>query len=117
MTADLSFISLLKILPAVRNVIGEGMLVALIKPQFEVGKGQVGKKGVVRDSRLHEDVLIRMIEGAEKMGFRTHGLTRSPIRGQKGNLEFFIQWSIHRTALKPDRLRSKIEEAIGNEKN
>ncbi len=116
-TADLSFISLIKILPAVRNVIGEGMLVALIKPQFEVGKGQVGKKGVVRDSRLHEDVLVRMIEEAENMGFHTHGLTRSSIRGQKGNQEFFIQWSIHRTALKPDHLRNKIEEAIGNEKN
>jgi len=116
-TADLSFISLLKILPAVRNVIGNGMLVALIKPQFEVGRGQVGKKGVVRDSRLHEGVLFRMVEGADKMGFHTHGLIRSSLRGQKGNLEFFIQWSMHRTALKPDHLRNIIEEAIGNEKN
>lgn len=116
-TADLSFISLLKVLPAVRNFIGDGALVALIKPQFEVGKGQVGKRGVVRDSRLHEDVLVRMIAGAEKMGFHALGLTRSSIRGQKGNQEFFIQWSVHRPALKPDRLRNKIEEAVGNEKN
>jgi len=116
-TADLSFISILKVLPAIKSFIGDGILVALIKPQFEVGKGQVGKKGVVRDSRLHEDVLAKMIEGAETSGFHTVGLTRSSIRGQKGNQEFFILWSMHRPALMPDRLKILIEEAVGNEKN
>jgi 23S rRNA (cytidine1920-2'-O)/16S rRNA (cytidine1409-2'-O)-methyltransferase len=116
-TADLSFISILKVLPAIKSFIGDGILVALIKPQFEVGKGKVGKKGIVRDSRLHEDVLVKMIEGAETSGFHTVGLTKSSIRGQKGNQEFFILWSMHRPALMPDRLKILIEEAVGNEKN
>jgi len=116
-TADLSFISVLKVIPAVKGFIGEGMLVALIKPQFEVGKGQVGKKGVVRDPRLHEEVLTKMVHGAQDVGFHTLGLTRSSIRGQKGNQEFFMLWSIQRTPLEPDRIRTLIKEAVWNEKN
>ena len=116
-TADLSFISVLKVLPAIQKFIGDGLLVALIKPQFEVGKGQVGKKGVVRDPRLHEEVLTNMVQRAGKAGFHTLGLTRSPIRGQKGNQEFFILWSIQRPALEPDRIRTLVKEAVWNEKN
>lgn len=116
-TADLSFISILKVLPAIKSVIGDGYLVALIKPQFEVGKGQVGKKGLIRDPRLHEEVLIKMIEGAERLGFHAIGLTRSPIRGQKGNREFFILWSMCRPAVIPARLKRLTKEAVWNEKN
>jgi len=114
-TADLSFISVLKVLPAIKGFVGDGILVALIKPQFEVGKGQVGKKGVVRDPRLHEKVLVEMIEKAEEAGFHAVGLARSPIRGQKGNREFFLLWSIQRPALMPDRMKTLIKEAVWNE--
>jgi 23S rRNA (cytidine1920-2'-O)/16S rRNA (cytidine1409-2'-O)-methyltransferase len=82
-----------------------------------VGKGQVGKKGVVRDPCLHEEVLVKMIEGAEKLGFHAIGVARSITRGQKGNQEFFILWSIHHPALMPDRLRRLIKEAVRNEKD
>ena len=116
-TVDLSFISLLKVLPAIKSFIREGLLVALVKPQFEVGKGQVGKKGVVRDPNLHEEVLVKMIEEAEKMGFQAIGVVKSAIRGQKGNQEFFILWSIHHPALKTGRLKRLIKEAVRNEKD
>jgi len=116
-TADLSFISVLKILPAVKNVIGSGFLVALIKPQFEAGKGQVGKKGVVRDRSLHERVLVKTIEEAQNLGFNAIGLTRSPIRGQKGNREFFLLWSTKRPALMPVQMKTLIKEAVWNEQD
>jgi 23S rRNA (cytidine1920-2'-O)/16S rRNA (cytidine1409-2'-O)-methyltransferase len=116
-TADLSFISVLKVLPAIKGFIGDGVLVALIKPQFEVGKGQVGKKGVVRNPRLHEKVLVEMIEEAEEVGFHAVGLARSPILGQKGNREFFLLWSTQRSALTPDRMKTLIREAVWNEQD
>lgn len=116
-TADLSFISVLKVLPAIKGFIGDGILVALIKPQFEVSKGQVGKKGVVRDPRLHEKVLVKMIEEAEEVGFHAVGLARSPIRGQKGNQEFFLLWSTQQPALTPDRMKTLIKEAVWNEQD
>jgi 23S rRNA (cytidine1920-2'-O)/16S rRNA (cytidine1409-2'-O)-methyltransferase len=116
-TVDLSFISLLKVLPAIKNFIEKGLVVALIKPQFEVGKGQVGKKGVIRDPCLHEEVLVKMIQGAEKLGFHVIGVAKSTTRGQKGNQEFFILWSIHHPALMPDRLKRSIKEAVRNEKD
>ena len=116
-TVDLSFISVLKVLPAIKSFIGDGLLVALIKPQFEVAKGQAGKKGVVRDPRLHEEVLTKMVHGAEEVGFHTLGLAKSPIRGQKGNQEFFILWSTQRPTLEYDRIRTLVKEAVWNEKN
>jgi 23S rRNA (cytidine1920-2'-O)/16S rRNA (cytidine1409-2'-O)-methyltransferase len=114
---DLSFISVLKVLPAIKNFIGAGLLVALIKPQFEVGKGQVGKKGVVRDPRLHEEVLAKMVHEAKNFGFHALGLVRSPIVGQKGNREFFVLWSTQQPGLAPDRILTLVKEAVWNEKN
>lgn len=116
-TMDLSFISILKVLPAVKTFLGRGKMVALIKPQFEVGKGQVGKKGVVRDPRLHEEVLIRMIDKAGKIGLNLRGLCRTSLRGQKGNQEFFILWSIEEQALSSGRMNALLKEAVWNEKN
>ncbi len=116
-TMDLSFISILKVLPAVKKFIGKGTLVALIKPQFEVGKGKVGRKGVVCDPRLHEEVLIRMIDESGKIGFHFRGLFKTSIRGQKGNQEFFIQWSLVEKALSFGRLTAFLKEAVSNEKN
>jgi 23S rRNA (cytidine1920-2'-O)/16S rRNA (cytidine1409-2'-O)-methyltransferase len=116
-TTDLSFISVLKVLPAVKEFLGGGKLLSLIKPQFEVEKGQVGKKGIVRNPALHEDVLDRIIEEAHKMAFALRGLIKSSHRGQKGNREFFIFWSLDEESLGQGEVQRLIKEAVWNEKN
>jgi 23S rRNA (cytidine1920-2'-O)/16S rRNA (cytidine1409-2'-O)-methyltransferase len=88
-TIDVSFISLTKILPAVVPLLGEGeRIVALIKPQFEVGKGEVGKGGVVRDATQHQRVIAEVNETAESLALRVAGVIESPIKGADGNVEF-----------------------------
>ncbi len=88
---DASFISLAKVLPNTIDLItGQGEIVALIKPQFEVGKGQVGKNGIVKDELLHQAVVERIAEEAKTLHCQVLGLTESPIRGAKGNVEFLI---------------------------
>jgi 23S rRNA (cytidine1920-2'-O)/16S rRNA (cytidine1409-2'-O)-methyltransferase len=88
---DASFISLDKVLPAtIRMLRPGGAIVALIKPQFEVGRGEVGKGGVVRDSRKHMEVIAAVSSLAEGLGLDIEGVTESPILGPKGNREFFI---------------------------
>lgn len=88
-TADVSFISLDKILPAARPLLGENaMMVCLIKPQFEAGRAQVGKKGVVRDRNVHVEVIEKVMNSAKVTGFSPEGLTYSPIRGPEGNIEY-----------------------------
>src|SRR5690606_9225356 len=89
---DARFIGLELVLPAAMSLARPGArLVALIKPQFEVGKGRVGQGGIVRDPALHEEVVAR-IRGwlAETMGWRVIGVTESPITGVDGNIEFLI---------------------------
>jgi 23S rRNA (cytidine1920-2'-O)/16S rRNA (cytidine1409-2'-O)-methyltransferase len=88
-TIDVSFISLSLVLPAARRVLKpDGSVIALIKPQFEAGKERVGKGGVVRDPRVHRDVLRQVFDAAGDSGFRLIGLTASPITGPAGNVEF-----------------------------
>lgn len=88
-TVDVSFISLKLIFPAMLRVKGERLeAVTLIKPQFEAGREHVGKKGVVRDAAIHEDVIIKTIEHARENGLFLHGLTYSPIKGPNGNIEY-----------------------------
>jgi len=88
---DVSFISLDKILPALITCLGDGgSVVALIKPQFEAGRNKVGKHGVVSSEETHLEVVERMIEVASTTGFCVKGLSYSPIRGPKGNIEFLI---------------------------
>ncbi len=89
---DASFIGLQTVLPAVLDLARPGAhLIALIKPQFEVGKGRVGKGGIVRDPALHEEVIGRIRTWLEtKQGWRVKGVTESPIRGAEGNREFLI---------------------------
>ncbi len=88
---DASFISLTKLLPALLPLLRpEGMLVALIKPQFEAGKEKVGKKGVVRDSAVHCEVIEKVIACAFALGFTVAGLDYSPIRGPEGNIEYLL---------------------------
>lgn len=86
-TADLSFISILKVLPSVINICGNIEGVVLIKPQFEAMPGQ-HKKGVVRSIADHEEILERVLKGIIEMGFFLKGLTWSPVKGPAGNIEF-----------------------------
>lgn len=89
-TIDVSFISLRLVLPAARRVLRpDGMVIALIKPQFEAGRGRVGKGGIVRDPAVHREVLETVLASAIKLGFTPEALTRSPITGAEGNVEFF----------------------------
>ena len=86
---DLSFISIRLILPAVHALLKpDGQCVCLIKPQFEAGRADVGKKGVVRDRAVHERVLKEMAEFFPTAGYRLEGLDYSPIRGPEGNIEY-----------------------------
>jgi len=90
-TIDTSFISLRLVIPAVIPFLDiPATLIALIKPQFEVGKGLVGKKGVVRDPQLHQHVCQSITEFVTAQGLKVIGLTDSPILGPKGNREFLI---------------------------
>jgi 23S rRNA (cytidine1920-2'-O)/16S rRNA (cytidine1409-2'-O)-methyltransferase len=90
-TVDTSFISLKKVLPRVRELLGQGgEILALVKPQFEVGKGEVGKKGIVREQSKHRQVLEDLCSYAEKMDLTVLGTIESPLLGTKGNKEFFL---------------------------
>jgi 23S rRNA (cytidine1920-2'-O)/16S rRNA (cytidine1409-2'-O)-methyltransferase len=90
-TIDVSFISLDKILPRVPAVLRPGGdLVALVKPQFEAGRAEIGKKGLVRDAAVHARVIARVTESAAAAGFVRVGMTPSPITGTTGNQEFFL---------------------------
>ena len=86
---DVSFIGLEIVLPAIRNLLKEtGQVLCLIKPQFEAGKEYVGKKGVVRDAKIHKKVLDNFVALAKRLDFRILGLTFSPVKGPEGNIEF-----------------------------
>ncbi len=88
---DTSFISVEKFLPRLLGFLKkEGAIVSLIKPQFEVGKGEVGKGGVVRDKALHQKVVDRISDFSKGLGLKVLGVTESPLLGPKGNREFFI---------------------------
>ena len=88
-TLDVSFISLRLVLPAVAAMLRpQGQVLCLIKPQFEAGKDQVGKKGVVHDPAIHRQVLERFIEDAQALGFTVRALSWSPVKGPEGNIEF-----------------------------
>ena len=86
---DVSFIGLEIVLPAVKNLLKPtGQVLCLIKPQFEAGKENVGKKGVVRDPKIHKMVLDNFVNLAKSLNFNILGLTFSPVKGPEGNIEF-----------------------------
>ena len=88
---DVSFISLDLILPVAAEVLSEtGRVLCLVKPQFEAGRSQVGKKGIVRDPAVHKEVIIKVAGYAEKNGLYPQGLTFSPVTGAKGNIEYLL---------------------------
>lgn len=90
-TIDVSFISLRLVLPTVRRVAPGAELIALVKPQFEVGRELVGKGGVVRDDRLRERAAAGVVSEAEALGYRSAGHFDSPVHGPKGNREIFVR--------------------------
>ena len=90
-TIDVSFISLKLVLPAVKRLlVPGGEIIALIKPQFEVGKGKVGKGGVVRAPAEHSRVIEEIKDAAARLGYAARGVVESPLLGPKGNKEFFL---------------------------
>ncbi len=113
-TVDVSFISLEKVLPRVfGSLTVDGEVVALVKPQFEVGKGLVGKGGVVRDPAQHRTVLERVARFAVLHGWHVRGITASPLRGPKGNREFFLH--LARTGRTVSDLLTRIDRVVGEE--
>lgn len=94
-TIDVSFISLRLILPVLKTMLlTGGEVIALVKPQFEAGREDVGKKGVIRDKRVHERVVTEMIEFCLQEGYDVAGIDYSPIKGGEGNIEFllYLHW-------------------------
>ena len=111
---DVSFISLTLILPVLKTLlVPNGEVVALIKPQFEAGKDQVGKKGIVRDQKVHRQVIEKIVEFSLQLGYDIEHLTFSPITGGDGNIEFLIH--LHWEGSKEqgeNHLSSTIEEIV-----
>lgn len=90
-SVDVSFISLTKILIPARNLLkAGGEMVCLIKPQFEAGREKVGKNGVVREPQVHREVIEKIVDYADSIGFRVLHLEYSPIKGPEGNIEYLI---------------------------
>jgi 23S rRNA (cytidine1920-2'-O)/16S rRNA (cytidine1409-2'-O)-methyltransferase len=107
-TVDASFISLELVLPPVKKLLQpRGEVVALVKPQFEAGRTQVGKGGVIRDPQVHRAVLVKIARFAVENGWRVLGISRSPLTGAEGNVEFFVHLSAD-----PGRQDIAIEPAI-----
>ncbi|MBE5860492.1 MAG: TlyA family RNA methyltransferase [Butyrivibrio sp.] len=110
-SVDVSFISLTKILiPARKLLKDKGEMVCLIKPQFEAGRDKVGKKGVVREPEIHKEVIEKVIDFADLIGFNVLNLEFSPVRGPEGNIEYLVY-------IKKDESRNSevenIDEATG----
>ena len=109
--ADVSFISLRLILPAVSGVLApEGEILCLIKPQFEAGRARVGKKGVVRDGEVHRRVLEELFLFFQTLGLYPAGLSWSPVRGPEGNIEYLCHLRRHPASEAPEP-RRVVEEA------
>ncbi|MBF1355618.1 MAG: TlyA family RNA methyltransferase [Mogibacterium diversum] len=88
---DVSFISLRHMFPVASEILKDaGAVMCLIKPQFEAGREQVGKKGIVRDSKIHVEVIENVISYASDNGLYPHGLDYSPVKGTKGNIEYLL---------------------------
>ena len=110
---DVSFISLTKVLPAVLGVLGEkGQLVCLIKPQFEAGREKVGKKGVVRDSSVHREVIEMIVEYVRTQSLGILGLDFSPIKGPEGNIEYLIYLDTSRSGMHEDEVQARVDTVV-----
>jgi len=117
---DVSFISLGLILPALHSILAnQGQVVALIKPQFEAGREQIGKNGIIRDAKVHQHVLETVIDMAVREGFSVLGLDFSPIQGGHGNIEFlaYLRKEEEATNQVLSRINQVVEEAHREFKN
>ena len=111
---DVAFISLTKVLPVAKELLTDtGELVALIKPQFEAGREKVGKKGVVRDPAVHEEVIVRVTDFARSLGFCPLAFTYSPVKGPEGNIEYLIHLTsgAGEDTVSPERIREVVASA------
>lgn len=117
-SVDVSFISLCLVLPVARRFLRDnGEMVCLIKPQFEAGKGKVGKKGVVRDPAVHAEVVEKICAFVLENGFSILGLTYSPVKGPEGNIEYLIhlqkaEQTEQKTELEVAQLIAESHEAL-----
>lgn len=110
---DVSFISLNLILPVAAALLREdGHIVCLVKPQFEAGREQIGKGGIVRDKKIHREVIVKVIKYAEDCQLFPSGLTYSPVTGAKGNIEYLLLLEKNRQNVEFD-----IEQIIGETEN
>jgi len=115
-TIDVAFISLALVLPPVVAALAPGgELIALIKPQFEVGRGQVGKGGIVRDPEQHRAVLERVVEFASRQGWNVAGILRCPLAGAEGNREFLMHVRPADVALAPAAAAEWVARALSGE--
>lgn len=116
-TIDVSFISLTLILPALKKILMEnGDVIALVKPQFEAGKGKVGKKGVVKEKSVHLEVLQKIADASLQEGYSLRGISYSPVTGGEGNIEFLFHLTSDNhpeSAFDVDDFQGLIEEAYG----
>ena len=111
-SVDVSFISLRLILPALQGILApDGQVVCLVKPQFEAGKEKVGKKGVVRDPKVHLEVLEHFLTHADEADFTVKGMTFSPIRGPEGNIEYLGHLTVGRGPAYAGDLAALVEQS------
>lgn len=112
---DVSFISATRLLPVFPGIMDPnqpGDVVVLIKPQFEVGKDEVEKKGIIRDRKKHERVIRELAEFSGNLGLHPAGLTRSPITGSKGNTEYLLHLKTHGAGATLGHMEHIIEEVV-----
>ncbi len=110
---DVSFISVRMILPVLRGVLGPGAdVVVLVKPQFEVGRAQVGRGGIVKDRELHLQAVRDVAEAAQALGYGVLGACPSPVPGAEGNREFFLRLVPGAPALSGDELLAVVGKAV-----
>ena|ERR1043166_8752653 len=110
---DVSFISATKVMPAIVPLLKDsGLLITLIKPQFEVGRGEVGKGGIVRDPAKHASVIKRVNDAAKELGLLVRGVIGSPIQGADGNVEFLALYEIHRAGASPPSRPERLPDSL-----
>lgn len=111
---DVSFISLKKVIPPVKDLLvpGQGEIVCLIKPQFEAERNQVGRRGVVRDIGVHKQVVEDVVSFALGAGFFFRGITYSPVKGPEGNIEYLCHLSLKDGSARLPEILPELEEAV-----
>lgn len=109
---DVSFISLKLVLPVVKKLIKEdGEIVSLVKPQFEAGKEKVGKKGIIRDKKVHEEVLLNVYEFCRELNLFVKNVTYSPVKGATGNIEYLF-YLTGKISENNEKMESNLKEIV-----